>query len=156
MSETHSVLSFSLTFVSSNSLQATIFPSEANQESLLSEEESKTNSEPTNGPSSMPSISILEKTLPIKEIKPIRKKIFSCNFDGCIKSFDQKWILDRHVSSNFPFRHFKCEYEDCSKAYKSKENLLLHQKNKHLGVKPYQCRFCHLKFSHRNGRIFFT
>jgi hypothetical protein len=154
MSETHSVLSFSLTFVSSNSIQGTILPSEANQESLTTLEENKTSPEETNGPPSIISISLQNETCPEKEMRAIRKKIFSCNFDNCLKSFDQKWILDRHITSHFPFRHFKCEYEDCSKAYKSKENLLLHQKNKHLGVKPYKCRFCDSKFSHRNG-IFF-
>lgn len=78
-------------------------------------------------------------------------KIYTCTFDGCGKSFEYKWILDRHINSHFCFKLFKCEYSDCQKAYKSKENLNLHIKNKHLHQKPYQCKYCESKFSHRNG-----
>lgn len=78
-------------------------------------------------------------------------KNFICNYEGCGKSFDFKWILERHRNSHFCFKLFKCEYPTCCKSYKSRENLHLHIKNKHLGVKPYICRFCTSKFSHRNG-----
>ncbi len=84
--------------------------------------------------------------------KPKRqKKDFICAFDNCGKKFEYKWILDRHINSHFCFKLFKCDYKDCSKAYKSKENLNLHIKNKHLGQKPYKCSFCDSRFSHRNG-----
>lgn len=78
-------------------------------------------------------------------------KIFNCKFDGCSKKFEYKWILDRHVNSHFSSKLFKCEFGGCEKAYKSKENLNLHTKNKHLGLKPYGCKFCSSRFSHRNG-----
>ncbi len=80
------------------------------------------------------------------------KKQFVCPNDDCKKKFDYKWILDRHINSHFCFKLFKCEYENCNKTYKSKENLTLHIKNKHLGEKPYKCRFCDSRFSHRNGK----
>ena len=86
-----------------------------------------------------------------KENVVTKEKNFRCTFEGCDKSFDYRWILERHVNSHFCFKLFKCEYEDCKKAYKSKENLNLHFRNKHLGEKPYQCRFCISRFSHRNG-----
>lgn len=79
------------------------------------------------------------------------KKVFTCTFDQCAKSFNYKWILDRHINSHFCFKLFKCEVDDCEKAYKSKENLNLHVRNKHLNEKPYQCSYCDSKFSHRNG-----
>jgi uncharacterized Zn-finger protein len=96
-------------------------------------------------------------SLNIMNMDPVAKmnkenKIFVCSFDGCGKSFDYKWILDRHINSHFCFKLYKCEYEGCHKAYKSKENLNLHIKNKHLGEKPYQCRYCISRFSHRNGK----
>lgn len=47
---------------------------------------------------------------------------------------------------------YKCQYEGCLKEYKSKENLNLHIKNKHEGLKPYRCSYCSLLFSHRNGK----
>jgi hypothetical protein len=59
------------------------------------------------------------------------------------------------MNSHFCFKLFKCHYEGCDKAYKSKENLSLHIKNKHLLIKPYQCNSCHLRFSHRNGKLIF-
>lgn len=50
---------------------------------------------------------------------------------------------------------FKCNYQGCMKAYKSKENLTLHFKNIHLKEKPYSCKFCKATFSHRNGKFNF-
>lgn len=47
---------------------------------------------------------------------------------------------------------YKCDYAGCIKEYKSKENLNLHIKNKHEGMKPYHCSYCPLSFSHRNGK----
>jgi hypothetical protein len=91
------------------------------------------------------------KTNRTKRVKK-RSKGFMCKFENCGKCFEYKWILERHINSHFCFKMFKCEYDDCDKAYKSKENLTLHVKNKHLGIKPYQCGYCKLQFSHRNGK----
>ena len=82
-------------------------------------------------------------------------KNFGCNYEGCNKKFEYKWILDRHANSHFCLKMFKCGYDICEKAYKSKENLNLHIKNKHLGLKPYGCKFCTARFSHRNGKKYF-
>jgi len=79
------------------------------------------------------------------------EKGFCCGFEGCDKKFEYKWILDRHANSHIGFKMFSCEFVGCEKAYKSKENLNLHMKNKHLGVKPYSCKYCEARFSHRNG-----
>lgn len=49
---------------------------------------------------------------------------------------------------------YVCEYENCGKTYRSKENLNLHIQIIHQKLKPYQCSFCPMKFSHRNGRIY--
>lgn len=49
---------------------------------------------------------------------------------------------------------YKCEYEGCPKVYRSRENLKLHIQNIHKKQKPYQCNYCVLRFSHRNGRIY--
>lgn len=59
-----------------------------------------------------------------------------------------------HVNSKRPrieAKLYRCNYEGCGKSYKSKENLTLHVQNKHYGHKPYQCRYCEARFSHRNG-----
>lgn len=52
------------------------------------------------------------------------------------------------------FRTYQCSYLNCCKAYKSKENLILHVINIHKKQKPYKCTHCDKKFSHRNGRIY--
>lgn len=49
---------------------------------------------------------------------------------------------------------FVCNYKNCSKKYKSKENLILHYKSKHLSLKPYHCGYCSVSFSHRNGKTY--
>lgn len=49
---------------------------------------------------------------------------------------------------------YTCEQTGCSKTYKTKENLTLHFKNKHLNIKPYKCSFCPASYSHRNGKIY--
>ena len=61
----------------------------------------------------------------------------------------QETILIKEVK-----KLFVCEYQNCDKQYKAKENLSLHIKNIHLKIKPYKCRFCALNFSHRNGNFF--
>ena len=51
-------------------------------------------------------------------------------------------------------KEFTCSYDNCSKAYRSKENLMLHIQNVHMKQKPYKCSYCSMQFSHRNGRIY--
>jgi hypothetical protein len=51
-------------------------------------------------------------------------------------------------------RFFKCDYSNCNKLYRTKENLILHYKNKHLLEKPFKCSYCDMAFSHRNGKTF--
>ena len=51
-------------------------------------------------------------------------------------------------------KFYMCNYKDCQNLYRSKENLVLHYKNKHLKEKPYHCSFCKATFSHRNGKTY--
>jgi hypothetical protein len=53
----------------------------------------------------------------------------------------------------YTYNIYKCSYAGCPKVYKSRENMTLHFKNIHLGLKPYRCRFCSNTFSHRNGKV---
>lgn len=79
-------------------------------------------------------------------------KIFSFN-DGFTNNFDYNMVLEQCINlDDSGSKIFKCSAKNCGKSYKSKENLNLHIKNKHLGVKPYTCKFCTSKFSHRNGK----
>lgn len=51
-------------------------------------------------------------------------------------------------------KKYSCSYDNCFKEYKSIENLHLHILNFHKKIKPYECKFCFSKFSHRNGKIY--
>ena len=51
-------------------------------------------------------------------------------------------------------KFYLCNYKGCSNLYRSKENLVLHYKNKHLKEKPYRCSYCKATFSHRNGKTY--
>ena len=88
-------------------------------------------------------------------IEDKQNKFFPCTYEGCSKLFKCRWMVNRHFNSHFCFKLFKCEYENCNKCYKSSENLKLHIQNKHLLIKPYECRYCQQAFSHRNGKIKF-
>lgn len=61
-------------------------------------------------------------------------------------------VLGMTQQRDYKKKFFTCEQEGCGKSYKSKENLNLHIQNKHLGFKPYKCEYCDARFSHRNGK----
>lgn len=88
----------------------------------------------------------------------ISKKIINieeehlCVCEKCLKKFKTKEDLKYHYQFHLTSKTFHCEYINCGKIYKSKENLVLHIKNIHLKLKPYRCRFCDSSFSHRNGK----
>ena len=75
---------------------------------------------------------------------------FDCNSSISTESDDD----DDVTAETHNKKQWKCTYDNCVKAYCSKENLKLHIKNVHLNEKPYPCYFCNLRFSHRNGRIY--
>jgi hypothetical protein len=75
---------------------------------------------------------------------------FDCNSSISTESDDD----DDVTTETHNKKQWKCTYDNCVKAYCSKENLKLHIKNVHLNEKPYPCYFCNLRFSHRNGRIY--
>lgn len=83
---------------------------------------------------------------------PAISNYYRCHYDKCIRKFKYKWLLEKHYLLHD--RIFKCCYVGCSKQYKTKENLILHIKNYHLGEKPFKCKFCDEKFSHRNGKLY--
>ena len=72
----------------------------------------------------------------------------------CLSSFKREKNYQNHFISHFYVNVFKCTYIDCNKEYKTKENLILHIKNKHLKIKPFKCSICNSLFSQRNGKIY--
>lgn len=55
------------------------------------------------------------------------------------------------IETSKHIKKYNCIHENCSKIFKTKENLNLHIKNIHLKIKPYSCAYCPAVFSHRNG-----
>lgn len=86
-----------------------------------------------------------------KKEKKVKQPAMICYFKECGMAFRHKWIFEKHLSSHIDGKFFKCPEPECNKLYKSKENLNLHMKNIHEGIKPYQCKYCSIRFSHRNG-----
>jgi uncharacterized Zn-finger protein len=90
----------------------------------------------------------------IRVVKNENYKEFKCIFKECQKKFLLKWHLERHLKTHCYIKRFICNLDNCSKEYKSKENMVLHIKNIHLLCKPYNCSFCSNTFSHRNGKTY--
>lgn len=82
-----------------------------------------------------------------------QKPLYKCHFADCLMDFRHKWLLERHLESHSTYSFFKCKENNCHKTYKSKENLVLHVINVHKQEKPFKCKHCNMKFSHRNGII---
>jgi hypothetical protein len=67
---------------------------------------------------------------------------------------NQLFKVERNSNHSHEYCHnwYPCDYTECGKVYKSRENLKIHVKNKHLNQKPYKCSYCNLRFSYRNGK----
>lgn len=79
---------------------------------------------------------------------------YICHFPDCYREYKSKYNLRTHIKTHEGAVQHVCLYAGCNKSYKIKENLDLHYKNYHLKEKPFMCRFCEKKFSHRNGKLY--
>ncbi len=70
--------------------------------------------------------------------------------DNVYKDYTPK--PDNVLKTEKPKKLFDCK--ECTKTYRSKENLIFHIKNFHLKQKPYKCNYCSSLFSHRNGKSY--
>ena len=94
---------------------------------------------------------------PSMKLSPIRFIIEKDKSDDGNKFLEKKnfFIKDVQVEETEKTeKRFVCNSQNCHKEYKSKENLVLHIKNKHNGEKPYFCKFCGKKYSHRSGKTY--
>lgn len=101
------------------------------------------------------------------DIKYVRKPIFKvvhsikkegpfvCNLNNCKKIYNKKWLFERHLNAHYDKRDkYFCYLPGCDKSYKSRENLNIHFINIHNNIKPFQCKYCAARFSHRNGKLY--
>ena len=70
------------------------------------------------------------------------------------EEYNNENVINYSIVKQKRKRFFKCDYINCGKLYRTKENLVLHYKNKHLLQKPFKCSYCDMAFSHRNGKTF--
>lgn len=83
--------------------------------------------------------------------KEIKKNDETTHYESQKKRINNKNKKKKKKSNKKKKTIFNCF---CGKNFNSKENYNLHYKNIHLNIKPYQCDFCKVSFSHRNGKIY--
>ena len=87
-----------------------------------------------------------------KHMKSYSLKEISCKH--CAKKFKIQYQLERHdrrmhgADSEKPF---PCSYQDCRRAFTTKQALESHM-NCHLGLKPYQCHICQTSFQNSSNK----
>lgn len=100
---------------------------------------------------------VLKKTNSETQESPVRNFTNNtkdiCSFQN--NSLGKKAIL-RKDENNWPNKTlpdiYVCDFENCKKKYKAKENLIMHIKNKHFCERPCICNVCRKSYSHRSGK----
>jgi len=73
-----------------------------------------------------------------------KKMLYNCHI--CGKQLRDKYNLDRHISSHYGEKNFKCEYCIPVKLFADQSNLRNHMKSKHpellIGEKDFSCYHC--------------
>ncbi|XP_056640384.1 zinc finger protein OZF-like isoform X2 [Diorhabda sublineata] len=77
-------------------------------------------------------------------VENINKKPFKC--DVCLKTFSQKFPLNRHMLSHTEEKPFKCDV--CFKTFSEKHKLKTHFLS-HTKEKPFKCDICLKTFSQK-------
>ena len=77
-----------------------------------------------------------------------RHKLFCCMFKDCLKEYQTKQNLKRHINISHLLKK-KSECELCGKEFINSINLTEHYLI-HTGDKPYKCEICKLSFRHKS------
>jgi len=86
-----------------------------------------------------------ENMTPTRTKQDSRKKEFSCNYDGCNKSYFKLSHLNAHTRLHTGEKPFTCPYPKCDKIFARSDELSRH-KRVHAGVKKFVCKHCDKAF----------
>lgn len=81
-------------------------------------------------------------SLPLQE----KKKVFTCSYDGCSKTYVKSSHLKAHIRTHTGEKPYTCPWSDCGWKFARSDELTRH-KRKHTGVKPFRCHICTRAFS---------
>jgi len=90
----------------------------------------------------------LERNLPLFPSVPLheKKKVFTCTYDGCLKTYVKSSHLKAHIRTHTGEKPYTCPWSDCGWKFARSDELTRH-KRKHTGVKPFKCNICTRAFS---------
>ena len=75
------------------------------------------------------------------------KVYFLCQI--CGRSFPHKQTLDHHIFSHTGERPYRCDFENCNRAFISASKARVHRNAVHFNIRRYECIDCQISFKQK-------